>query len=213
MSEEINISIGNLTLKGILSIPEGASGIVIFAHGSGSGRYSPRNQMVAKSFVKHGLATLLLDLLSLDEEAVDNITRELRFDIPFLAKRLVAVTDWVKKDKKTSHLKIAYFGASTGAAAALLAGYEQPDVTAIVSRGGRPDLAKAVLNKIHIPTLLIVGSYDFEVIELNQLAFNLLAGQKKMEIVAGATHLFEEEGTLEEVAKLSLNWFQKHFGD
>lgn len=209
MSEVIIRLKNKQILHGILNIPNNAHGIVIFVHGSGSGRFSPRNQFVANHFVKSGIATLLLDLLTKEEEIIDDQTRELRFNISFLAKRVVEVTEWVKENPETKNFKIGYFGASTGAAAALVAAHTEQDISAIVSRGGRPDLAKEVLPFIKAPSLFIVGGYDYEVIELNQFAFNLLKCVKKMEIVPKATHLFEEEGALEEVVTSSCEWFRK----
>lgn len=210
-AKEVVIQAKKKALKGLINIPKGAKGIVLFAHGSGSGRLSPRNQYVASVLAEGGIATLLMDLLTLEEEAIDDVTRELRFDIPLLAARLGDVAEWVKNNKDTKNLKIGYFGASTGAAAALISAYEKKDlIQAVVSRGGRPDLAAKVLPQVHAPTLLIVGGDDFGVIELNEMAYNLLQGEKKLEIVPGATHLFEEKGTLEEVARLALSWFQKH---
>lgn len=203
---EIEIAIGSKKLFGELTLPKNPIGLVIFAHGSGSGRHSPRNQLVANVLQKHQLATLLFDLLTTDEEAIDDDTRELRFNIPFLADRLVAVTDWVLKHHP---LPIGYFGASTGAAAALVAASKR-NVQAVVSRGGRPDLAKTALTHVKAPTLLIVGSLDDVVIELNQQALALLQSPKKLEIISGATHLFEEPGKLEEVAHLAASWLIKH---
>lgn len=199
---------GTKTLFGELRMPKGAQGLVLFAHGSGSGRHSPRNQLVARYLESKGLSTLLFDLLDIEEEAVDEVTRELRFDIPFLTKRLIAVTDWVIKESK---LPVGYFGSSTGAAAALAAAaVKKLDVRAVVSRGGRPDLAMASLSEVTAPTLLIVGSLDIGVIELNEAAFQSLKCVKKMEIVPGATHLFEEEGKLERVAELAAAWFSRY---
>lgn len=209
-AEEIVIQVESGSLGGILSIPENAKGIVLFAHGSGSGRFSPRNQFVAKMLQDDNIATLLMDLLTEKEEEKDDITRELRFDIPFLAKRLLEVTEWAKKHKETKALTIGYFGASTGAAAALIAASDRKDIKAIVSRGGRPDLAGNKLSRVTSPTLLIVGGADYEVIELNQQAFRLLTCEKKLEIVPNATHLFEEPGTLNLAAKLAANWFTKY---
>ena len=210
-SQEISLELPTtVILHGTLTIPEKASKLVVFAHGSGSGRHSPRNQHVADVFVKEHLATLLLDLLTAEEEAIDLETREYRFNIPLLATRLVDTTHWLAKNKRTLSLKAAYFGSSTGAAAALIAAAELGSkITAVVSRGGRPDLAASYLSKVQAPTLLIVGGHDFGVIELNQEALNLLPGVKKLEIVPGATHLFEESGTLDEVARLAAEWFQK----
>lgn len=185
---------------------------MIFAHGSGSSRYSPRNQYVAKVLQEENLATLLMDLFTLSEETEDSSTRELRFNIPFLAERLMHVTEWIERCEETRLFEIAYFGASTGAAAALMAAAEKGDkIKAVVSRGGRPDLAGSSLSKVKSPTLLIVGGNDYGVIELNEQALALLQCEKKLEIVARATHLFEEEGTLEEAARLAKLWFLSHF--
>lgn len=214
IKKEVNIQLAKegVSLKGILSVPLDAKGIVLFAHGSGSGRFSTRNQFVAEVLVRHGIATLLLDLLTKEEESLDDITRELRFDIDLLARRLSETTEWLRHQRETESLKMGYFGASTGAAAALIAGANEGDkISAIVSRGGRPDLAKQVLSTIHIPTLIIVGGNDFGVVELNTSAFNQLKSIKKMEIIPGATHLFEEPGALEKVADLASEWFLKHF--
>lgn len=196
---EIKIEIASKKLYGDLQIAKGSRGLVIFAHGSGSSRHSPRNQFVAKTLQEFHFSTLLFDLLTVDED-----TPELRFDIPFLAKRLVEVTDWANKYKP-----VGYFGSSTGAAAALQAA-SMREVKAVVSRGGRPDLAKEFLAKVTAPTLLIVGSLDEIVIELNKQAMQLLHCTKKLEIVDGATHLFEEPGRLEIVSQLAGNWFSKY---
>jgi putative phosphoribosyl transferase len=207
----IKIPVGGVVLNGNLKIPKGAKGIVLFAHGSGSGRHSPRNQFVAKELQKQGLATLLIDLLTEDEERVDEETAHLRFDIPLLAMRLGGIADWLEKNPTTQSLKIGYFGASTGAAGALVAAASRPaGVFAVVSRGGRPDLAGKFLSKVKVPVLLIVGGEDYPVIEMNKEALELLKGEKKLVIVPNATHLFEEPGTLEEVAKLAAHWFHQH---
>lgn len=212
IAQEITIEIGHIKLGAFLHIPSEARGIVLFAHGSGSGRHSPRNQYVARYLQEENFATLLMDLLTAQEEAYDIETRELRFNIPFLAERLESATDWVNQYPDTHHLSIGYFGASTGAAAALIAAVDRDkQVKAVVSRGGRPDLAGPILPRVKTPTLLIVGGNDFGVIELNERAFSLLNCEKKMEIVSGATHLFEEPGTLEEVARLAGHWFDRHF--
>lgn len=204
---EISIPTDKKTqVQGILTIPPGAKVIVIFAHGSGSGRFSTRNQFVASFLVKEKIGTLLLDLLTPEEEKIDDVTRELRFDIPFLAKRLVSVYNFIKE--KYPHLQVAYFGASTGAAAALVAAAET-EVSSVVSRGGRPDLAGICLPKVKAPTLLIVGGNDFQVIELNEQALLKLQCPKKLVIVPKATHLFEEAGTLEQVAQLAADWFNQ----
>jgi len=205
----VQISLGKISLTGNLLIPSGAKGIVLFAHGSGSSRHSPRNQFVAEQLKKGNLGTLLIDLLTLDEEKVDDKTRELRFDIGLLAKRLMGITDWLFKNQQG--LKVGYFGASTGAAAALVAAADRPKVAAVVSRGGRPDLAGPALSKVRAPTLLIVGGNDFEVIDLNRQAYDLLSGTKELAIVPGATHLFEESGALEEVARMAREWFERYF--
>ena len=212
--DEQNVIEGNLTVPNTINID--AKGIVIFAHGSGSSRHSPRNKYVAKVLNDAGIATLLIDLLTSKEEAVDDITREHRFNIQLLAKRLLAATDWVSQNDKFKILKIGYFGASTGAAAALMAAAERTSlVYAIVSRGGRPDLAGSeILNIIESPTLLIVGEKDKQVIELNESALRQLTKierKKKILIIPEATHLFEEPGTLEEVAKVASGWFQCFF--
>ena len=198
-----------VSLEGNLALPEGAKGLVLFAHGSGSSRFSPRNRFVARSLLEAGLATLLIDLLSPQEEALDVRTAELRFDLPFLARRLAEVIDWLEADPQTQNLPVGLFGASTGGGAALMAAVERPErVKAVVSRGGRPDLAAPVLPRVSVPTLLIVGGEDAPVIAMNQEAFERLRGQKQLWIVPGATHLFEEPGTLEQVANLAVDWFQ-----
>jgi len=212
--DEQNVIEGNLTVPNTINID--AKGIVIFAHGSGSSRHSRRNKYVAKVLNDAGIATLLIDLLTSKEEAVDDITREHRFNIQLLAKRLLAATHWVSQNDKFKILKIGYFGASTGAAAALVAAAERANlVYAIVSRGGRPDLAGSeILNRIESPTLLIVGEKDKQVIELNESALRQLTKierKKKILIIPEATHLFEEPGTLEEVAKVASGWFQCFF--
>jgi putative phosphoribosyl transferase len=212
--DEQNVIEGNLTVPNTIDIS--VKGIVIFAHGSGSSRHSPRNKYVAKVLNDAGIATLLIDLLTSKEEAVDDITREHRFNIQLLAKRLLAATDWVSQNDKFKALKIGYFGASTGAAAALVAAAERTRlVYAIVSRGGRPDLAGSeILNRIESPTLLIVGEKDKQVIELNESVLKQLTKiekKKKIVIIPKATHLFEEPGTLEEVAKVASGWFQCFF--
>lgn len=211
--QAVKIPAGPVTLDGNLAVPPGARGVVLFAHGSGSSRHSPRNRYVAEELYRAGLASLLMDLLTTEEEAVDMMTAELRFDIDLLALRLAAATDWLGAQPKTRDLRIGYFGASTGAAAALLAAVERPEsVAAIVSRGGRPDLAGPVLPQVQAPTLLIVGGRDAPVILMNEEAFEKLDVEKEMKIVPGATHLFEEPGTLEEVARLAADWFAWHLG-
>jgi dienelactone hydrolase len=205
------VSTDSVKLHGDLTIPKNAEGIVLFAHGSGSSRHSPRNKYVAQVLQKAGLATLLIDLLTEEEEKVDDYTAHLRFDIGLLAKRLAGATNWATKNPDTNNLIMGYFGASTGAAAALVAAVDCPDIIkAIVSRGGRPDLAGSMLPRVKAPTLLIVGGNDSQVIEMNEEALNLLKIEKKLVIVPGATHLFEESGTLEEVARLAADWFVNH---
>ena len=204
---------GNAVLEGDLQIPRGAKGVVIFAHGSGSSRFSPRNRFVAEILQKGSLGTLLIDLLTKEEEVVDQVTAAIRFDIPHLTERLMTVTKWLLTQETTKGLPMGYFGASTGAAAALCAAARlTKEIGAVVSRGGRPDLAQQDLARVSAPTLLIVGGHDFAVIEMNTSAYQLLTCEKKMRIVAGATHLFEEPGSLEEVARLALEWFTSHFG-
>jgi len=210
--ELVSIPAGNVVLEGNLAIPDNARGVVLFAHGSGSSRYSSRNRFVAKQLNRGGLATLLMDLLSAEEEAVDLRTAELRFDISLLAQRLVSAIRWLRDNPDTSRFPVGIFGSSTGGGAALVAAAAEPDyVKAVVSRGGRPDLAGAALAQVEAPTLLIVGGYDAQVIELNREAFEELRCEKTIEIVPGATHLFEEPGALEEVSKLARNWFALHF--
>ncbi len=198
-------------LEGELVLPEGASGLVLFAHGSGSSRHSPRNQAVAAVLQRAGLGTLLFDLLTPEEEESERYTLHLRFDIGFLAHRLVSATRWIRTQPGVHRMMLGYFGSSTGAAAALVAATQTGGaIHAIVSRGGRPDLARAVLGQIQAATLLIVGGYDEEVIALNKAAYERLSCTKALEIVPGATHLFEEPGTLESVAALAADWFSKH---
>jgi putative phosphoribosyl transferase len=208
----VRIPAGTVTLEGDLTVPAGAHAVVLFAHGSGSSRFSPRNRYVAEVLQDEGLATLLLDLLTRQEEAVDARTGHLRFDIGLLARRLVYATDWLRNEPATAGFSIGYFGASTGAGAALVAAAARPDVVgAIVSRGGRPDLAGAALRQVRAPTLLIVGGNDQPVIALNQEALaQLAAPTKELVIVPGATHLFEEPGALEEVARLAAGWFTRY---
>src|SRR6267378_585485 len=199
---------GSVQLEGDLALPSGARGLVVFAHGSGSSRFSPRNRAVAAALRAAGLGTLLVDLLTRDEERVDARTGHLRFDIRLLATRLVACIDWLAGRARTSDLRIGCFGASTGAAAALVAAAARPtSVAAVVSRGGRPDLAGPALSQVRAPTLLIVGGDDPEVLELNRQALQKLQGEKALVVIPGATHLFEEPGTLEQVADLARRWF------
>lgn len=210
-SRLVQITIGPVVLEGNLDFPESPQGIVMFAHGSGSSRHSMRNQFVARTLRDAGFATLLFDLLTAEEEQIDRYTRQIRFDIDLLAQRMVAATDWLVRQPEARRLPIGYFGGSTGAAAALLAAAARPDqVQAVVSRGGRPDLAQRVLARVMAPTLLIVGGEDKPVIELNQMALAQLRGVKKLAIIPGATHLFEEPGTLEAVARLAAQWFQRY---
>ena len=208
-SHEHNITItkGKLVLDGILGLPTGSCGVVVFAHGSGSGRFSPRNNFVAHHLQQNGLATLLLDLLT-ENEADD---RHNVFDIDLLADRLLLAKSWLETEPRTRNLRIGYFGASTGAGAALQAAAREPsNIKAVVSRGGRPDLAEPYLPSVTAPTLLIVGGHDEPVIEMNQTAYDLLTCEKKLIIVPGATHLFEEPGTLEQVAEQARRWFVQY---
>ena len=210
---EVQIQAGRYTISGTLTVPDNSTAFVLFAHGSGSSRHSPRNQFVARTLNNVGQATLLLDLLTPEEEAIDLHTRQHRFNIGLLAERLVHATRWVKQQEQTRDLRIGYFGSSTGGGAALVAAAEIPqDVRAVVSRGGRPDLADAALPKVQAPTLLIVGGKDDIVVELNEMARDRMRCEVKLEIVPGATHLFEEPGTLEKVAKLASDWFVSHLG-
>jgi len=210
---EVQIPAGRAVLAGNLAIPDGAVALVLFAHGSGSSRHSPRNQFVARTLNDAGLATLLFDLLTPEEEAIDMRTGDLRFNIGLLAERLVHATNWAKQQDETRDLRTGYFGSSTGGAAALVAAVDIPqDVDAIVSRGGRPDLAGDALPKVQAPSLLIVGGNDDIVIELNEMARDQMRCEVKLEIVPGATHLFEEPGALEKVAKLASDWFVSHIG-
>jgi putative phosphoribosyl transferase len=205
----VRVTAGPVTLESNLSLPEGARGLVLFAHGSGSSRLSPRNRYVAQLLNRAKLATLLVNLLTAEEAAVDLRTAQLRFDIGLLAERLVGVTDWLVHQPNTRPLRIGYFGASTGAAAALVAAAERPKIVrAVVSRGGRPDLAGPALTRVEAPTLLIVGGNDPLVIELNRAALAQLHCEKRLVIVPGATHLFEEPGALDEVARLARQWFE-----
>jgi len=210
---EVEIQAGRYSLPGNVTIPNNTTALVLFAHGSGSSRLSPRNQFVARTLNRAGLGTLLFDLLTPDEEALDIYTREHRFNIGLLAERLVHATNWARQQNETRDQHIGYFGSSTGGAAALVAAAELPqDVGAVVSRGGRPDLAGDALPKVQAPTLLIVGGNDDIVIELNEMARNQMRCAVKLEIIPGATHLFEEPGALEQVAKLASDWFSLHLG-
>jgi len=211
VARPVQVRAGRVILEGDLALPDEAVGIVVFAHGSGSSRHSPRNRAVARELQEAGLATLLLDLLTTTEEAIDAQTGYFRFDIALLAKRLVETTRWLKLQPATRNLHVGYFGASTGGGAALMAAAEGPEaIGAVVSRGGRPDLAGSALRLVRAPTLLIVGGRDQPVIELNQQALAALRCEKELVIVPGATHLFEEPGTLEEVARLASEWFVRH---
>jgi putative phosphoribosyl transferase len=212
VEEQVRVEAGPVTLEGNLGFPEGAGGVVLFAHGSGSGRHSPRNRFVAQQLRAAGLATLLIDLLTEEEEAEDQHTAHLRFDIGLLAQRLVGATDWLATDPRTAGLSVGCFGASTGGGAALVAAAWRPlRVGAVVSRGGRPDLAGDALPAVRAPTLLIVGGDDEPVTGLNEQALTRLgAPVKKLVIIPGATHLFEEPGKLEEVARLAAEWFSRY---
>jgi putative phosphoribosyl transferase len=210
---EVLLKLAGAALEGSLTLPEGAIGMVLFAHGSGSSRHSPRNRFVAHLLQSERIGTLLFDLLTREEEAIDQYSGKLRFDIPFLAKRLVEATKWIVNSPDTKHLTVGYFGASTGAGAALLAAAELPAiVSTVVSRGGRPDLAKDALANVRASTLLIVGGEDEPVIGMNQEALaKLSCSEKKLVSIPGATHLFEEPGKLEEVARIAAEWFSRHF--
>lgn len=211
MERSVEVAVGKLRLPGQLVLPESGRGVILFAHGSGSSRMSPRNQFVAREFQQAGLGTLLLDLLSGAEESEDLETRELRFNIPLLAERVTGATDWLLDVPEARDAAVGYFGASTGAAAALVAAAASPGpVGAVVSRGGRPDLAGDSLGEVKAPTLMIVGGEDHAVIGMNVEALDALQCEKRLEIVPGATHLFEEPGALEEVSRLALAWFLHH---
>jgi putative phosphoribosyl transferase len=210
-TEVVQIHAGSAALNADLGIPPRQQGVVIFAHGSGSTRFSSRNRQVAESLHLRGFATLLLDLLTPEEESVDIYTRQYRFDIPLLAPRVVAAAKWATSHPELCELPIGYFGASTGAAAALIAAADRPDlVSAVVSRGGRPDLAGDALPRVHAPTLLVVGGADREVLELNRRAKERMRTVVEVRVVHGATHLFEERGTLEEVERLAGDWFERY---
>lgn len=208
---ETLIPVNGVALGAALAVPADASGLVVFAHGSGSSRHSPRNQYVARTLRKAGLSTLLFDLLTAEEEQTEAYTRHLRFNIPFLAERLIRVTRWALEQPGSRELSIGYFGSSTGAAAALVAAAEIGDIAgAVVSRGGRPDLAGDALEKIKASTLLLVGGEDGDVIALNEQAYDKLHCEKVLRIIPGATHLFQEPGTLESVAEIASDWFAQH---
>jgi dienelactone hydrolase len=211
---DIEITLDRTVLNGILNLVPGSAGLVLFVHGSGSSRFSSRNRAVARYLESHGLSTLLFDLLSADEERLDEITAELRFDIGLLTERVIGTTEWLQQQPDTRDLGIGYFGASTGAAAALQAAAHFADepapVRAVVSRGGRPDLAMDALPRVVAPTLLVVGGHDHTVIQMNQRAFTRLTAIKDLQIVPGAGHLFEESGALEEVSRLARDWFLRY---
>jgi len=207
----MRFTFGKARLHGDLCVPAAARGLVVFVHGSGSSRHSPRNQSVARCFNEMGLATLLFDLLTKHEQPIDEITRQLRFDIPLLSQRLTGVIDQLSSDAQLRELRIGLFGASTGAAAALTTAASRPaDIAAVVSRGGRVDLAEPSLARVHAASLFIVGSRDLEVLELNRAAAARLQCEHQLVVVPGASHLFEEHGTLEEVARLAGDWFVRH---
>jgi putative phosphoribosyl transferase len=207
----VRVPAGGVQLDGDLAITPACEGLVLFAHGSGSSRHSPRNKFVAHTLERRGFGTLLVDLLTPDEEQVDRVTAGLRFDIPLLAQRLTDVVDWLRELRETARLRVGVFGASTGAAAALITAADRPhSIMAVVSRGGRPDLAGHALPRVTAPTLLIVGSLDATVLQMNRTAMAQMRGPAALEIVEGATHLFEEPGALSEVAELSADWFVTH---
>jgi putative phosphoribosyl transferase len=210
VEQPVRVLAGPAVLDGDLATPTAPQGVVLFAHGSGSGRHSPRNRQVASALGRAGFTTLLLDLLTLEEEAADRASGRFRFDVELLAGRLLAAADWLAAEQWTAGLPVGLFGASTGAGAALLAAAERPQaVAAVVSRGGRPDLAGAALGRVLAPTLLIVGALDPQVLELNRATLGLLGSEASLEIVPGAGHLFEEPGALEQVAELAAGWFAR----
>lgn len=210
-AEAVQVDVGTAALEGDLHVPVRAAGLVIFVHGSGSSRFSPRNRAVAQALEERGHATLLLDLLTAAEESRDTLTHDLRFDVPLLGRRVIGITDWVQSRPDLWPLPIAFFGASTGAAAALIAAATRPEVTrAVISRGGRPDLAGDALAKVVAPTLLIVGGEDVPVLELNRTAMRRMRASTELKVVDGATHLFEEPGALEQVASLAAGWCDQH---
>ena len=211
LERDVQLRASGVVIQGTFAVPPEPVGIVLFAHGSGSGRFSTRNRFVADVLRQGALATLLVDLLTSEEDAVDQLTREFRFDIPRLADRLIGAIDWLGEQPEAATLPVGLFGASTGGGAALIASARRPDrVLAVVSRGGRPDLAGDALPAVRAPTLLIVGGDDRSVIELNRQAMAFMKARVELEIVPGATHLFEEPGTLEEVARLARDWFLNH---
>jgi len=208
---ESSIAVGDAVLKGWLEVPAGAGGIVVFVHGSGSSRFSVRNNSVARYLRDGGLATLLFDLLTSDEDRIDSVTREYRFDIPLLSQRLSSAVDWLSKQAEAADLPVGLFGSSTGAAAALIVAASIPDrVSAVVSRGGRVDLAGDYLNKVEAPTLMVVGGVDYEVLKINTVAREQVRGTSEIAVVEQASHLFEEPGALEQVASLTRDWFVKY---
>jgi putative phosphoribosyl transferase len=210
VEQPVRVVAGPVVLDGDLATPAAARGVVLFAHGSGSGRHSPRNRQVAAALGRAGFATLLLDLLTLEEETADRASGRLRFDVELLAGRLLAAADWLAAEQRTAGLPVGLFGASTGAGAALLAAAERPQAAAaVVSRGGRPDLAGAALGRVRAPTLLVVGALDPEVLEFNRAALGRLQATADLQVVPGASHLFEEPGTLERVAELAVGWFTR----
>jgi putative phosphoribosyl transferase len=210
VDQSVRLQAGPVRLDGDLAAPAAAHGVVLFAHGSGSGRHSPRNRQVAAALGRASFATLLLDLLTAEEETVDRAGGRYRFDVELLAGRLLAAVDWLAAERRTAGLPVGLFGASTGAGAALLAAAERPEaVAAVVSRGGRPDLAGAALGRVLAPTLLVVGALDPQVLELNRTALDRLGAEANLEVVPGASHLFEEPGTLERVAELAAGWFTR----
>jgi putative phosphoribosyl transferase len=210
LEREVRVAVAGADLVGDLVLPAAARGVILFAHGSGSSRHSPRNRAVARALRESGLATFLVDLLTRREEAEDALTGHLRFDIALLARRLATVTDWLRREPPTGRLPVGYFGASTGGGAALVAAAEHPEVFAVVSRGGRPDLAAGALPRVTAPTLLIVGGDDVPVTRMNQEAAARMRAEVRLEIVPGASHLFEEPGALERVAELAARWFEDH---
>ena len=213
MIRAVQIADGNVQLEADLRLPSTPAGLIVFAHGSGSSRHSTRNREVAEALTAAGFTTLLLDLLTAHEESIDQFTHQFRFDIPRLGRRVVAGVDWAADQHDLNHLRIGCFGASTGAAAALIAAAERPElVRAVVSRGGRPDLAADALSRVVAPTLLIVGGADEPVIELNENARRRMSATVRLEIIPGATHLFEEPGALDQVSRLARDWFAQHLG-
>ncbi|MGR7921490.1 dienelactone hydrolase family protein [Zobellella denitrificans] len=208
---EVRLDAAGVTLDGLLALPVGGQALVLFAHGSGSSRFSPRNRLVAARLNAAGIGTLLFDLLTADEHRIDEVTREFRFNIPLLSRRLIGAIDWADGEADTRALRLGLFGSSTGAAAALLAAAERPRrVAAVVSRGGRPDLAGAALPRVQAPTLLLVGGEDHQVLGLNREAAQQMRIRPRLETVAGASHLFEEPGTLDRVIQLAIDWFARH---